>query len=115
MGLVYSSDDIARWDKHYSEGFTLGTGNTAVMVSAVFKTREEVVKRVIPPTFEPFKDPIGGVFVVEYHRTNFGVSYNEAAVYFFVQYKGAPGRYCLTMPVTNDIALIGGREIYGWP
>jgi len=115
MGFVYSSDDIARLDKHYSEGFTFGTGNTAVMVSAVFRTKEDVVKRVIPPTFEPFKDPIGGVYVVEYPRTNIGVSSNEAAVYFFVQYKGAPGRYCLTLPVTNEMSLIGGREIYGFP
>jgi acetoacetate decarboxylase len=53
--------------------------------------------------------------VAEIHRTNFGVTYNEAALCLFAQHNGEVGRYCLSMPVTDDMALISGREIYGVP
>jgi len=112
MGLVRSSDEISLREKHFSKGFVLGD---AVMVMAMFRTRAEVVKRVLPPPLEPDPASIGSAYVAEFHRTNFGVTYNEAALFISAQYKGELGNYCLSMPVTNDMALIGGREVYGFP
>lgn len=112
MGLVYSLDEISRLKKHFSKGFILGD---AVMVVAMFRTDVEVVKRVLPPPLEPDPVPLGSAYVAEFHRTNFGVTYNEAALFISAQYKGELGNYCLSMPVTNDMALIGGREVYGFP
>jgi acetoacetate decarboxylase len=112
MGLVLSLDDISRIDQHLSQGYVLGD---AVSVSVLFKTKAEVVQRLLPPPLEPSAIPIGYAYVAEFHRTNFGVTYNEAALFLFAQYNGIVGQYCLSMPVTDDMAMIGGREIYGFP
>ena len=32
-----------------------------------------------------------------------------------VTHRGEPGAYCLTMPVDDDVAMIGGREQFGFP
>jgi acetoacetate decarboxylase len=112
MGLVFSPDDIARYDRHYAQGFLLGD---TVLVSVVFQTTAEVVQRLLPPPLEPASTPTGYAYVAEFHRTNFGVAYNEAALFLSAQHNGEVGWYCLSMPVTDDMALIHGREIYGFP
>jgi len=112
MGLVRSLDEISALDRHYSKGFVLGD---AVMVMATFRTKTEVVKRVLPPPLEPDPEPVGLAYVAEFHRTNFGVTYNEAGLFISAQFKGEVGNYCLSMPVTNDMAMIGGRELFGFP
>lgn len=43
------------------------------------------------------------------------MTYNEAAVFVPVTHKGETGAYCLTMPVDDDVAMIGGREQFGFP
>jgi len=112
MGLVRSLDEISQWEKHFSKGFVL---SDAVMIMAMFRTKPEVVEKVLPPPLEPDPASTGSAYVAEFHRTNFGVTYNEAALFISAQYKGEVGNYCLSMPVTNDMAMIGGREVYGFP
>jgi acetoacetate decarboxylase len=112
MGLVRSLDEVSAYVEHYSKGFVLGD---AVMVMAMFRTKADVVKKVLPPPLEPDPASMGSAYVAEFHRTNFGVTYNEAALFISAQYRGEVGSYCLSMPVTNDMALIGGREVYGFP
>ena len=70
-----------------------------------------MVPRPLPPAAEPLAQAI----VARYPRTNFGVAYNEAAVFVPVTHKGETGAYCLTMPVYDDMAMIGGREQFGFP
>jgi acetoacetate decarboxylase len=53
--------------------------------------------------------------VARYPETNFGVSYSEGALFLRAVYKGEPGWYCLAMPVDNDMAMVGGREQFGYP
>ncbi|MGY5876112.1 MAG: acetoacetate decarboxylase family protein [Candidatus Thorarchaeota archaeon] len=112
MGLVRTMEDIEKRAKRYSEGFTLAE---TVMINVMFTTTIEAIERVLPPPLEPPEAPIGSAYVAEFHRPNFCPPYNEAAVFVEAQYKGMTGSYCLSMPVTNDIAMIGGREIYGYP
>ena len=81
----------------------------------MFTTTMEAVQRLLPPPLEPAETLACTAFVGEYHRTNFIPPYNEAAVFIPCQYKGEVGSYCLAMPVTTDIAMIGGREVYGYP
>ena len=59
--------------------------------------------------------PIGGAFVANYPRTNFGVTYLESALFLQAEFNGEQGAYCLAMPVTDDMALILGRELLGYP
>jgi acetoacetate decarboxylase len=44
-----------------------------------------------------------------------GLSYSEAGVFIAATYRGELGLYCLSMPVTDDVAMIGGRETSGFP
>jgi len=112
MGLVRSKEEIKKRYKQYEEGYKLLDVN---MVYVMFATTMEAVERALPPPLEPADSLIGYAFIAEYPRTNFIPPYNEAAVFIPCQYKGEAGAYCLAMPVTTDIAMIGGREVYGYP
>ncbi|MHA2379119.1 MAG: acetoacetate decarboxylase family protein [Candidatus Thorarchaeota archaeon] len=112
MGLVRTREDIAERAKRFSDGYVLGD---AVLVTVMFTTTEDAIRRVLPPPLEPGQLPIASAYVAEFHKPDFCPPYNEAAVFVPAQYKEEPGSYCLSMPVTNDIAMIGGREIYGYP
>jgi len=87
----------------------------AEMAMVFFRTDPDVIKRIVPEPLKPLAEPLAMAFVAKYPKTNFGSVYNEAALFLLVEYKGELGGYCLTMPVTEDMALIGGREIFGFP
>ena len=112
MGLVRSREEIKKRYKQFEKGYQL---LDVKMVYAMFTTTMEAVERLLPPPLEPAETLACTAFVGEYHRTNFIPPYNEAAVFIPCQYKGETGSYCLAMPVTTDIAMIGGREVYGYP
>lgn len=112
MGFVLSREELARLKNHFAKGYLLGD---TTMVMALFRTKPEVIKRVLPPPLKPTAAPTGTVYVAEFHTTNFGPPYNEAAVFLSCEYKGVVGNYCLSMPVTRDNAMWGGREVYGFP
>lgn len=80
-----------------------------------FMTDRKTMKKLIPTPLKPAEMPIATAFIARYPRTNFGSVYNEAAVFFNVQYAGEEGSYCLMMHVTEDMALILGRELFGYP
>lgn len=87
----------------------------AEMVTVVWKTKEEIVKKVLPPPLKPVSMPIVLAFIVNYPSTNQGLPYHEGALMIRCEYDGVPGNYYLAMPVTDDRAMIGGREIFGFP
>ena len=80
-----------------------------------FMTNRKIMKKLIPKPLKPAPMPAATVFIAIYPRTNFGSVYNEAALSLNVEYDGVPGSYCLLMPVTEDMALILGREFFGFP
>jgi len=87
----------------------------AEMIVATFKTHMDVVKEIVPRPLLPTKNALCTVFIARYPETNFGCTYNEGALFIHCQYKGETGFYCLSMPVDDDMAMIGGREQYGFP
>jgi acetoacetate decarboxylase len=87
----------------------------AEMLVATFKTNMDVVKEIIPRPLIPTKDALATAFVARYPETNFGCVYNEGALFIHCEYRGEKGLYCLSMPVDDDTAMIGGRESYGYP
>jgi acetoacetate decarboxylase len=109
MGFIKTMDEI-------TENF-LGAFEfyDAEMLTILFETKIEIIKRLIPPPLEPANNPTGMVFVANYPKTNFGVSYLESALFLDVIFDGDEGVYCLAMPVSNDMAMIGGRETFGYP
>lgn len=87
----------------------------AEMLFVRFRTSPEFVASVLPRPLRPPEDPLGVAFVGLYPETNFGVTYNEGAVLLDATYRGEPGKYCLSMPVTDDMAMLYGREFFGYP
>ena len=109
MGFVKSLAEIAAAYTEKAEFYD------AEMLTVFWETKPEIVKRLLPPPLKPSGKPIAFAFVANYPRTNFGVSYLEGALFLRAEFDGEPGAYCLAMPVTNDMAMAGGREIYGYP
>ncbi len=87
----------------------------AEILMAFWETRPEVIARLLPPPLKPAEQPIAMAFVAFYPRTNFDVTYKESALFVRAVYEGEEGSYCLAMPVTNDMAMAGGREVFGYP
>ena len=85
------------------------------MLSALFRTDPDIVRAILPKPLVPADEPLAQAFVARYPETNFGLSYNEGALFLRAVYKDEPGWYCLAMPVDNDMALVGGREQFGYP
>ncbi|MFH1242065.1 MAG: acetoacetate decarboxylase family protein [Pseudomonadota bacterium] len=109
MGFVKTLEEIAERYQEKSEFYD------AEMLTVYFETKPEVVERLLPPPLKPAPLPLGGIFVANYPRTNFGVTYLESAILLQAEFNGEEGAFCLSMPVTNDIALILGREVFGYP
>jgi len=87
----------------------------AEFLSVYWETKPKIIEKILPPPLKPVKYPVATAFVANYPRTNFGVSYKESALFLFAEYDGVIGIYCLAMPVDNDMAMIGGREVFGYP
>lgn len=109
MGFIKSLEEIA---EEYQPNAVF---YDAEILTVYFETKPEIVKRLLPPPLKPAKDPFGGAFVANYPKTNFGVTYLESALFLLAEYNGEEGAYCLAMPVTSDMALILGREVFGYP
>ena len=88
---------------------------SAEMLSALFRTDPNVVQAILPKPLVPADEPLAQAFVARYPETNFGLSYSEGALLLRAVYKDEPGWYCLAMPVDNDMAMVGGRERFGYP
>jgi acetoacetate decarboxylase len=87
----------------------------AEMLTVIWETKPEIVKRLLPPPLKPTGKPIVSAFVADYPKTNFCIPYKEAALFLLAEYDGVEGAYCLAMPVTSDMAMAGGREVFGYP
>lgn len=87
----------------------------AEMLTVFWETKPEIVARLVPAPLEPAALPIAMAFVAWYPATNFETVYRETALFIRVKYQGEEGSYCLAMPVTSDMAMAGGREVFGFP
>ena len=87
----------------------------AEMLWGIFKTDPEIVREILPQPLKPSLEARGIAFVARYPETNFGCGYNEGALLLNCEFKGERGVYCLSMPVDDDMAMIAGREYYGYP
>jgi acetoacetate decarboxylase len=109
VGFVKSLEEIAQRTRDRADFYG------AEMLTVFWETKAEIVARLLPPPLEPAKTPLVAAFIANYPRTNFGVSYLEGALLLRASYKGEEGSYILAMPVTDDMAMAGGREFYGYP
>ncbi len=89
--------------------------SNAEMLITFWKTKPEIIKRLLPRPLKPAKSPVVAAFIAFYPKTNFGVSYHESAISILTDFKGELGLYILSMPVNDDIAMAAGREMFGYP
>lgn len=87
----------------------------AEMIIALWETKMEIIERILPPPLKPVQKPIAISFIGNYPSTNQGLPYLEGALMVRCEFDGVMGNYYLAMPVTDDRAMIGGREIFGFP
>lgn len=87
----------------------------AQMLTVAWETKPEIIQRLLPAPLKPAATPVAFAFIGWYPSTNFGVTYHEAALFVRASFEGEEGNYCLSMPVDNDIAMAGGREVFGFP
>jgi acetoacetate decarboxylase len=109
MGFVKSFEEIMSLAGRRAEFFG------AQMLLVVWETGPDVVQRLLPAPLEPVDRPLAMAFVADYPRTNFSLPYKEAALFLSTRYQGVEGTYCLAMPVNDDMAMAGGREVFGFP
>ena len=105
MGFIKTPEELKKLKRNSFDFYD------AEFVSMYWKTKPEIVERLLPPPLKPAKYPVACAFIANYPRTNFGVSYREGALFLFAEYDNITGMYCLAMPVDNDMAMIGGREV----
>jgi acetoacetate decarboxylase len=87
----------------------------AEMLGVYWETKPEVIEHLLPPPLKPSRRPIASAIIANYPKTNLGVSYIESALFITAEFDGEEGGYCLAMHTTNDMALVSGREIIGFP
>ncbi len=87
----------------------------AEMLIVFWETKREIVAKLLPAPLKPADRPLAMAFVADYPRTSFDVVYKESALFLRAVYNGEEGGYCLSMPVTNDMAMAAGREFFGFP
>ena len=87
----------------------------AEVLTAVFRTDQTVLSRILPRPLRAPANPVALAFVAHYPQTNFGTVYSEAAFFVQAEYRGKMGMYPLAMPVDDDMAMAGGREVFGYP
>lgn len=109
MGFVKTLEELE------AQHFEKGEFYDAEMLTVYFETRPDNAARLLPPPLKPGPFPMGLAFVANYPKTNFSVAYRESALFLMVEHDGVEGLFCLAMPVDDDIALILGREIFGYP
>jgi acetoacetate decarboxylase len=96
-------------------GQFMGQFTGAEMLLVSYRTDPKTVTAVLPRPLRPADDPLAAAFVARYPETNFGLTYNEGGLFVAAEYRGERGWYCLSMPVDDDTAMIGGRERHGFP
>ncbi len=109
MGFVKTLQEIMSYARTTTDFYS------AEMLIVFWETKPEIVARLLPPPLKPAPRPVAMAFVADYPRTNFDVVYKESALFLRAVYNGEEGGYCLSMPVTNDIAMAAGREFLGFP
>ncbi len=109
MGFVKTLQEIMSYQRPAIDFYD------AEMLIVFWETKPEIVAQLLPAPLKPAERPLAMAFVADYPRTSFDVVYKESALFLRAVYKGEEGGYCLSMPVTSDMAMAAGREFFGFP
>src|SRR5215472_12064564 len=109
MSLVRSLAELAA---AASESYDVHDAET---LFALWETSQETVERFLPPPLQAAQRPLALAMFSARKRTSIGPVYREAALALGAEANGQEGFYFLSMPVTDSMALVFGRESLGYP
>jgi Acetoacetate decarboxylase (ADC) len=87
-------------------------------IRARYETDPDLIAAVLPPPLEPGKRPEIGVTISEvkvHMAPGFDIEIGAAIFGASAVYDGVEGLYMITMPMTTEGAVVGGRETFGEP
>ncbi len=111
MRFVKTPDEVRRIQAIYSQPQFMATRSLTVS----FETTPEAVRALLPPPLESTPEALGSAWVGEIGNSNCVGPFMGAALYVRARYEEIVGDYCVTMPMSTDVALVFGRELYGEP
>lgn len=106
-----SSDEIRRLQAIYAAPAFLAIRSLGL----TFESDPDVIAEVLPPPLLPAARPLVSVSIYEVGRSNCVGPFAGASVDLACTFEGEPGFYCLAMPMSTDLALVFGRELYAEP
>jgi acetoacetate decarboxylase len=80
-----------------------------------YLTRPEIVREILPPPLEPAAEPLVTVGIGTLGRSNCVGPFDGGMMCVRARYKDVEADFCLAMPMSTDVAIIFGRELYGEP
>lgn len=89
--------------------------DNARLILADFSVNRKEANKILPLFMRLDAEPKATLFIVDYTKTSFSVPYHEAALLLHVKTPLGKGVHCPWMIVDDDLALINGREILGYP
>lgn len=84
-------------------------------LSLQYLTRPEIVREILPPPLEPGPKPLVTVGIGTLGRSNCVGAFDGGMMCVRARYKDIEADFCLTMPMSTDVAIIFGRELLGEP
>jgi acetoacetate decarboxylase len=72
-------------------------------------------RRWVPAPLTLAAPAVASIFTAWFPKTTFGSVYREAGLFLHVVHRGAPAIFSPWMIVDDDVALILGRELLGYP
>lgn len=79
-----------------------------------FETNASVLRSLVPKPLTPNKDNIMFVSIADFMCSGFG-RYYEAHIFTHATYQRRTVNYSIYLILDNDVAICGGREIWGFP
>jgi acetoacetate decarboxylase len=111
MGFVKTREEIERIQAALSEPKFY----SAQMVTVEYRTKPEIIRRVLPPGLEPTDTPLVRAMIGRWGRSNCVHAFEGGGLYVQARHGDHVGDYCLAMPMSTDAAIIFGRELFGEP
>jgi acetoacetate decarboxylase len=83
--------------------------------AADMEVDEEAARRWVPKPLALAKPALATVFTAHFPHNTFGSVYREAGLFLHVEHLFTRALFCPWMLVDDDVALIVGRELLGYP
>ena len=87
----------------------------ARVLAAEVPIAPEAAAALLPDALESVDPPTATIFIADYPETTLGLVYREAGILLHAQDAKGPASHCPWMVVDDDVALILGREMLGYP